>query len=114
MERVAKHVAKGGYADVHFATLREDWESKWILAEQDIRSYVSSQNEAGRQVLVLPMTLSGFGPYAKALDGLKYSAGLGLLPHKHIANWAIKTAYDISRSSEWDLESPRLSKITRD
>ena len=114
MERVARHVAKDGYADVHVATLREDWEPKRILAEQDIRSYVSRQNEAGRRVLVLPMRLSGFGPYAEVLDGLKYSAGLGLLPHKHIANWAIKTAYDVSRSSGWNLEGPSLSKITRD
>jgi len=114
MERVARHVANDGYADVHIATLREDWESKRILAEQEIRSYVSRQNEAGRRVLVLPMRLSGFGPYAEVLNGLRYSAGLGLLPHNHIANWIIKTAYDVSCSSGWDLDSSRLSKITCD
>jgi len=114
MGRVAEHVTDGGYADVHVATLREDWESKRILAEQNIRSYVSTQNESGRRVLVLPMRLSGFGPYAGVLDGLKYSAGPGLLPHKHIADWVIKTADNISRSAGWNVEHLQLSKILSD
>ena len=102
MRHAAERVAQDGYADVQIATLREDWAPKRIEAEQEIRRYVSEQNESGRRVLALPMRLSGFGPYREVLKGLNYSEGLALLPHKDIASWIQDTAYDVSLSAGWD------------
>jgi hypothetical protein len=102
MRGAAERVAQGGYADVQIATLREDWPSKRITAEQEIQRYVSEENESGRRVLVLPMRLSGFGPYREVLAGLNYSEGLALLPHEEIARWILETAYDVSFSSGWN------------
>lgn len=50
--------------------------------------FVESESNAGRDVIVVPFRLNGFGPYAKVLDGLTYRAdGLGLLPDDRIVAW---------------------------
>ncbi|MBK92178.1 MAG: hypothetical protein CME27_06975 [Gemmatimonadetes bacterium] len=100
LHRAADQVTREGYADVEVATLREDWEEKRISAEAHIRGYV--ENQAGtNRVLVIPMRLSGFGPYADVLAGLEYHRGEGLLPHTDIGSWVVDTANEISCSTGW-------------
>ena len=37
---------------------------------------------------VVPFRVSGFGPYARVLEGLDYEAsGQGLLPHANVSKW---------------------------
>ena len=100
MTRAASELQARGYADVQIATLREDWADKRVEAEEQIRDYVKSQ-AAQRSVLVLPMRLSGFGPYADVLEGLEYAAGDGLLPHADIGRWVLETANDVTCASGW-------------
>ncbi len=100
MTRAAGQLGAEGYADVEIATLREDWEEKRLAAEAEIREYVRSQ-ATQRDVLVIPLRLSGFGPYAEVLDGLEYSAGDGLLPHSDIGRWVLDTANDVTCASGW-------------
>ena len=100
MQRAAVALEARGYADVEITTLREDWEEKRVDAEAQIRGYVKAQ-ASGRSVLVLPMRLSGFGPYAEVLDGLEYAAGDGLLPHADIGRWVLETANDVTCASGW-------------
>ena len=52
-------------------------------------------------VLVIPMRLSGFGPYADVLAGLEYHAGEALLPHTDIGRWVLDTANEITCSTGW-------------
>lgn len=121
MQRVADQVVARGFADVEIATLREDWDEKRASAEEEIRAFVE-ENSATRSVLVLPMRLSGFGPYADVLEGLEYSAGEGLLPHEAIAEWVLETANGVTCASGWGaIANPcgqivvePLSAVTRD
>lgn len=87
-ERSRKLDTLGGFNDVKVATLREDWPEKREQAQQIVRDYVSTANNAGRNVLVVPYRVYGFGPYADALDGLDYVADeTGLVPHPAVADW---------------------------
>ena len=88
LHRAADQVTRAGYAEVEVATLREDWEEKRISAEAHIRGYVEDQIGTN-SVLVIPMRLSGFGPYADVLAGLEYHAGEALLPHTDIGRWVL-------------------------
>ncbi len=100
LHRAADQVTREGYADVEVATLREDWEEKRISAEAHIRGYV--EDKAGtNSVLVIPMRLSGFGPYADVLAGLEYRGGEGLLPHTDIGRWVVDMANEITCSTGW-------------
>ena len=76
-----------GFAGVQAATLREDWPEPRAHAEEAIRSFVDTESAAGRDVLVVPARLFGFGPYADVLADRSYRAGDGLLPHPAIAGW---------------------------
>jgi len=109
MDRVVKRVELSGYADVQAVTLREDWEKERIIAERNIRAYVSEQSEEGHSVIVLPMRLSGFGPYAEVLSGLDYSPGIGLLPHSEISTWIRSMTQKIIDSEGWTASTSEFS-----
>ena len=69
-------------------TLREDWTGKRKPIELELQTLLRSEAEAGREVLVIPFRLFGFGPYAEVLDGLSYRAdSLGLLPDTRVSDW---------------------------
>jgi hypothetical protein len=89
------------WAASRVATLREDWAEPRAEAEDEIRSFVAREAEVGRRVLVVPMRLSGFGPYADVLAGLDYRAGEGLLPHGQIGGWVEATATRIVCAEGW-------------
>ena len=108
MDRVVQRLEMAGYADVHATTLREDWEEERIAAEKNIRSYVSQMTQEGRSVIVLPMRLSGFGPYAEVLDGLDFSPGIGLLPHSELSNWVRSMTQKVIESEGWNVDALTL------
>ena len=108
MDRVVQRLEMAGYADVHATTLREDWEEERIAAEKNIRSYVSQMTQEGRSVIVLPMRLSGFGPYAEVLDGLDFSPGIGLLPHSELSNWVRSMTQKVIESEGWNVDAVKL------
>ena len=101
MRLAAGRIAEVGFREVEVAALREDWEEARVTAEAAIRSFVESRAAAGRRVLVLPYRLSGFGPYAKVLEGLDYAAGDGLLPHGAISRWIERSAAGVACESGW-------------
>jgi sirohydrochlorin ferrochelatase len=90
-----------GFADVRAATLREDWAEARVEAEASIRSWAALQTEEGRRALVVPMRLSGFGPYADVLEGFEYVPGEALLPHPAIGDWIRRTADAVSCGAGW-------------
>lgn len=108
MDRVVQKLEMAGYADVHATTLREDWEEERIAAEKDIRAYVSQMTQEGYSVIVLPMRLSGFGPYAEVLDGLDFSPGIGLLPHSELSNWVRSMTQKVIESEGWNVDAVKL------
>ncbi len=108
MGRVVGKLEMVGYADVHALTLREDWEEERIIAEKNIREYVSRMTQEGHSVIVLPMRLSGFGPYAQVLNGLDYSPGIGLLPHSEISNWIRSMTERIINTEGWNVDAAKL------
>lgn len=76
------------FRTVRVETLREDWPEKRKAAETRIRAFVEESSQEDGQVIVIPYRVSGFGPYAKVLDGLSYvSDGRGLLPSPEVAGW---------------------------
>lgn len=90
-----------GFAAVEIETLREDWPEHRAVAEVRIREFVTSAARDEESVLVIPMRLSGFGPYAEVLEGLEYRAGDGLLPDDAIATWVRRTANEVSCGAGW-------------
>jgi sirohydrochlorin cobaltochelatase len=101
MEGMARRIETHGFASVRVETLREDWEGPRAEAEQRIRGFVADQSDEGRRVLVVPVRLAGFGPYAEVLTGLDYVAGAGLLPHDAIASWVERTSERVVCSAGW-------------
>jgi len=88
METHAEVLRSSGFNAVKTATLREDWPEKREAAEQEVRAFVAAANAAGRNALVIPFRVHGFGPYAETLEGLDYTADeTGLIPHPAIARW---------------------------
>ena len=108
MGRVIQKLEMAGYADVDAMTLREDWEEERIIAEKNIRAYVSRMTQEGLSVIVLPMRLSGFGPYAEVLNGLDYSPGTGLLPHSELSNWVRSMTQKVIESEGWNVDAVKL------
>jgi len=96
-------VAQTPFHTVRSAALREDWLPAREVAEREIRAFVENENRAGRRVLVLPVRLSGFGPYADVLEGLEYTGGDALLPHGDVSAWLRRTAESIAREQGWAL-----------
>jgi hypothetical protein len=103
MQDVERMVAQTPFHSVRSATLREDWPPAREIAEREIRAFVDAENQAGRRVLVLPVRLSGFGPYAEVLEGLEYVEGEAMLPHGDVSTWLRRTAEGIARAQGWDL-----------
>lgn len=101
MGSAADRIRMRGFARVEIATLREDWASERVIAEAAMRDFVSSETAAGKDVLVIPLRLAGFGPYAEVLAGLEYRAGDGLLPHSGVSDWLRDTAIRVACSAEW-------------
>ena len=98
----AAEILRGeGFAKVRVATLREDWAAERVEAEARIVGFVESQAVAGRDVLVVPARLFGFGPYHEVLAGHEYRAGEGLLPHRSIADWIGKSAARVACAAGW-------------
>ena len=103
MEGIERAVGETPFHTVRSATLREDWPPAREIAEREIRAFVESENSSGRRVLVVPVRLSGFGPYAEVLEGLEYERAEALLPHDDVADWLRRTAAGIARSNGWDV-----------
>jgi sirohydrochlorin ferrochelatase len=101
MDRIARQVQEIGFADVRSETLREDWEEVRVHSEARIRAYVESRGTAGERVLVLPVRLTGFGPYSQVLEGLDYTEGRGLMPHARMGDWILDTANTVSCTAGW-------------
>ena len=87
MEDAARELRGAGYAEVHVGTLREDWAGPRAEAELRIKALVAGMGEQYRNVLVIPYRVSGFGPYARILEGLEYTATDGFLPHPLMSEW---------------------------
>jgi len=102
MEGMAAEIRSRGFRRVESRTLREDWATERAAAEDAIRAHVAAEAASGRRVIVVPLRLSGFGPYAEVLSGLDYVATDGLLPHPAIADWLMGTALRVLREAGWD------------
>jgi sirohydrochlorin cobaltochelatase len=88
-----------GFHSIQVETLREDWPEKRTQAEERIREYVGRAKEEGRRVIVLPFRLSGFGPYAKVLEGQAYVADQqGLIPHTAVTQWVVRQSDELRAS----------------
>ncbi len=98
MDRLADSTrATGAFTSVAVETLREDWDVPRAEAEARIRAWVMSEGELGREVIVVPVRLAGFGPYAEVLEGLEYkSDGTGLVPDDRIGDWVARQAKALS------------------
>lgn len=86
------------FHSVQVSTLREDWTGKRKVVEEELRRFVELETTEGRQVIVVPFRLFGFGPYAEVFEGLSYRTdSLGLLPDERIGDW-IESQYEATRS----------------
>ena len=92
MQDAAQALRSADYAEVHIATLREDWAEPRAQAERHIRATVAEMTERRNHVVVIPYRISGFGPYGDVLDGLEYVPADGLLPHHLVAEWIASRA----------------------
>ena len=101
MRAAADLIRTADFAEVEIATLREDWLEQRKTAEANIRRFVSDQAALDRTVIVVPMRLSGFGPYADVLVDLPFLQGEGLLPHGAVGEWLHRTATDVACSAGW-------------
>jgi hypothetical protein len=101
MSVIADELRTDGFAAARAFTLREDWPEKRAVAEREMRAFAAAEAEVGRRVLVVPMRLSGFGPYADVLAGLQYTAGEGLLPHALATSWVRETAAQVVCRAGW-------------
>lgn len=113
MESVSVSIRNFGFESVSGVTLREDWPEKRAAAEERIRGYVGSESDAGRRVIVIPMRLSGFGPYAEVLVGLEYTPTEGLLPHPAISEWIRNTASRVICQAAWDSPLEACGELTQ-
>lgn len=81
------------YRAVRVETLREDWPEKRAASEARIRAFVQEASANGGRAIVIPYRLSGFGPYARVLEGLAYeSDGKGLIPSAEVERWVRRQA----------------------
>ena len=86
------------FRQVRVETLREDWPEKRKVSEVRIRAFVEAAAKDGGRAIVIPYRVTGFGPYAKVLEGLTYASdGQGLLPSPEVAGWVRRQA-EILRS----------------
>lgn len=102
MGEIGTEIQSLGFRSVFSATLREDWAEKRAEAEMLIRDFVRQEAAAGTRVIVVPVRLTGFGPYAGVLAGLDYDAAEGLLPHAEMSGWLRRTASRVICDAGWD------------
>ena len=96
-ERTELALHSTGVDEIRVFTLREDWQPKRELAEERIREYLDSSVRQGKDVLVVPYRVTGFGPYHSVLAGLDYRADeTGLLPHRNVGLWLLNQASELS------------------
>jgi sirohydrochlorin ferrochelatase len=94
--------ALGPFRAVAVETLREDWPEARARAEKRIREWVGQASEDGGRALVIPVRLSGFGPYREVLEGLEYVADeTGLLPHSIVSAWVRGRAARLFCENGW-------------
>jgi sirohydrochlorin cobaltochelatase len=85
-----------GYRDVHVETLREDWPEKRAASEERIRAYATQAAANDGRLIVIPYRISGFGPYARVLEGLEYASdGRGLVPSTEVEHWVRRQAEEM-------------------
>jgi hypothetical protein len=88
-ERAASVRALGNFRTVEVQSLREDWPEKRAASEARIRAFAERAAADGGQLIVIPYRVSGFGPYARVLEGLTYQADRrGLVPSPQVEAWA--------------------------
>ncbi|MCG8467766.1 MAG: CbiX/SirB N-terminal domain-containing protein [Gemmatimonadetes bacterium] len=115
MDARAEVVRSAGFREVRVETLREDWAEARAKAEARVRRWVTTRHEAGTKVLVVPLRLSGFGPYADVLEGLEYEAnGLGLLPNEAITSWLRRRARHVACEHGWSARALPCRTVTED
>jgi sirohydrochlorin cobaltochelatase len=74
-------------------TLREDWPERRAASEARIRALAAEAARDGGQLIVLPYRVTGFGPYARVLEGITYTADRqGLLPSPQVEQWVRRQA----------------------
>lgn len=92
----ARAASVTGYRDVHVETLREDWPEKRAASEARVRAYAQQAAQDGGRLIVLPYRVSGFGPYARVLEGLEYASdGRGLIPSTEVEHWVRRQAEEM-------------------
>jgi len=92
-ERTDAVRALAPFRAVRAETLREDWPEKRAASEERIRAFVEEALRDDGRVLVIPYRVSGFGPYARVLEGLSYVADRrGLLPSDEVRQWVRRQA----------------------
>lgn len=101
MARGVRALKEAGFAEARAMALREDWPEARQRAETEIRGWVSEQVGLGRRVLVVPLRVSGFGPYAEILADLPYRRGEGLLPHEAITDWIRERLSGVEMAEGW-------------
>lgn len=78
---------------VHVESLREDWPEKRAESEARIRALAAEAIRDGGGLIVIPYRVSGFGPYARVLEGIDYEADRhGLVPSTEVEQWVRRQA----------------------
>lgn len=107
MERLSGDLRALGFHSVRVETLREDWPESRDASERAVRSFVAAEAGDGRDVLVVPFRLFGFGPYADVLDGLTYrAADAGILPHPAVTAWIEREYRAVLDREGWAAPTP--------
>lgn len=92
-ERAASVRALGNFRTVEVQSLREDWPEKRAASEARIRAFAAQAAADGGQLIVIPYRVSGFGPYARVLEGVTYQADRrGLVPSAQVEAWVRRQA----------------------
>lgn len=90
------------FAAVGVETLREDWREKRAEAEKRIHDHLVAQQMKGRQVIVVPARVYGFGPYREVLGENAYFADeKGLLPHPAMTQWIARQYEQVCATQGW-------------
>jgi sirohydrochlorin ferrochelatase len=75
------------FSAIHYATWQEDWpdkREKWIA---QVREWIKTANQNGKQVIVIPARTNATGPETEFLDGLDFKLGEGFAGHPLFADW---------------------------
>ncbi len=81
---------------VHVESLREDWPDKRAASEARIHALAAEAARNNGRLLVLPYRVTGFGPYARVLEGVTYEADRrGLLPSPEVERWVRRQADEL-------------------